>query len=94
MQYSSERAIGSQSQLGASKQADPQISVADRIKDTAKQERDDAISRLSAARKASSTGLRSSQSASSEIDRLRAELSVCHIQARRSDTEQQCLGRR
>ena len=46
------------------------------VQESTKQERDDALSRLTAAREASSTGLRSSQNASSEIDRLRADLEI------------------
>ena len=58
--------------------------VADR-KESTKQERDDALSRLTAAREASSTGLRSSQNASSEIDRLRADLAIAEDNYHRAE---------
>jgi hypothetical protein len=42
--------------------------------ETARQEKEDALARLVAAREASASGLRTSQSASSEVDRLRNDL--------------------
>jgi len=54
-------------------------------KENTKQERDDALSRLTAAREASSTGLRSSQNASSEIDRLRADLETAENNYHRAE---------
>jgi chaperonin cofactor prefoldin len=53
--------------------------------ESTKQERDDALSRLTAAREASSTGLRSSQNASSEIDRLRADLEIAENNYHRAE---------
>jgi chromosome segregation ATPase len=53
--------------------------------ESTKQERDDALSRLTAAREASSTGLRSSQNASSEIDRLRADLETAENNYHRAE---------
>jgi len=58
--------------------------VADR-KESTKQERDDALSRLTVAREASSSGLRSSQNASSEIDRLRADLATAEDNYNRAE---------